>query len=115
MHNEATSIIASSSNTKSKKVAWIHTDLRQLKTWRQYFGSRRRQKYFYSKFNKIICVSKLAEESAKQLLALSNTMVIMNPVDRETDIKVGKRTYSAAEKDATVHLRSRTVVLRKEF
>ena len=68
MHDEATAIIASSSNKKSKKVAWVHTDLRQIKTWKGYFGSRRRQKKYYKRFDKIICVSEYVKNCFQELL-----------------------------------------------
>lgn len=82
MHNEPTAIIASSTNKKSKKIAWVHTDLRQMKTWKDYFGTRKKQKKYYQKFDKIICVSELVKNCFEELLGVyPNIDVIFNPVD----------------------------------
>lgn len=99
MHNEATSVIASSSNKKSRKIAWIHTDLSQLTSWKYYFKTRARQKKYYSKFDRIICVSNLVEKRAKQLLNISNTTVILNPVDRERIIELAKQPVEIPVKE----------------
>ncbi len=85
MHNEAASIIASSSNRRSLKLMWVHTDLRRITTWKQYFRTRKRQKKFFEKFDHCICVSNLAKDALKDLLDVDkNVKVIHNPVDHQT-------------------------------
>lgn len=82
MHNEAAAIIASSSNRKSLKMLWIHTDLRKITTWKTYFRTRKRQKKFFEKFDHCICVSNLAKDALDDLLGVNkNVKVIHNPID----------------------------------
>ena len=103
MHNEATAIIASSTNRKSKKIAWVHTDLRQIKTWKYYFGSRRKQKKYYKKFDKIICVSKHVRNCFEELLgAYKNIEVIFNPVDSYRITELSKEETRIIKKKKTI-------------
>lgn len=91
MHNEAAAIIASSPNKKSKKLLWVHTDLRRIDSWPMYFGTRKRQRRFFSKYDQIICVSEVARQSVEELLELTgNVMVLHNPVDREKILKMAQ-------------------------
>lgn len=91
MHNEAAAIIASSPNKKSKKFLWVHTDLRRIDSWPMYFGTRKRQRRFFSKYDQIICVSEVARQSVEELLGLTdNVMVLHNPVDREKILKMAQ-------------------------
>jgi glycosyltransferase involved in cell wall biosynthesis len=91
MHNEAAAIIASSSNRKSQKLLWVHTDLRRINTWKTYFKTRKRQRRYFSRYDKIICVSRVAQEGLAELLRLTeNIIVLHNPVDREKIIELSK-------------------------
>ncbi len=82
MHNEAAAILASSSNKKSLKLVWVHTDLRRIDTWKMYFKTRKRQKRIFSRFDHCVCVSKTAAEALHDLLGIKdNVRVIYNPVD----------------------------------
>ncbi len=93
MHDEAAAIIASSANRKSQKLLWIHTDLRRIDSWKMYFHTRKRQKRYFSKFDKILCVSKVAREGVQELLGLTdNVEVIYNPVNRERILALSKES-----------------------
>lgn len=46
MHDLVNPVIACSTNKSCKKIAWVHTDLRKLTTWKAYFGTRKRQGEF---------------------------------------------------------------------
>ena len=84
MHDEAASIIASSSNKHSKKLLWVHTDLRRLSSFKQYFISRKRQGAYYKKFDKCICVSQIVADSISELFGITeNVHVLHNPVDQD--------------------------------
>lgn len=82
MHNQVNPVIASSPNKKSNKIAWVHTDLRMLTTWKKYFGSRRRQGSFYNKFDKIIFISEGVKEAFEELFYVEKPKkVIYNPIN----------------------------------
>lgn len=83
MHDEAASIIASSTNKRAKKLLWVHTDLRRLTSFKTYFGSRKRQGMYYRKFDKCVCVSQVVADSIRELFGITdNVCVLHNPVDR---------------------------------
>lgn len=91
MHNEAASVIASSSNRKSKKLLWVHTDLRQLSSFKTYFGSRKKQGAYYRKFDKCVCVSQVAAESMRELFGIEDSVVVLhNPLDRERILRLAE-------------------------
>ncbi len=91
MHNEAASIIASSPNKKSKKLLWVHTDLRRLTSFKTYFGSRKKQGAYYRKFDKCICVSQVAAKSLAELFGIrENVQIIHNPIDRDRIISLAQ-------------------------
>lgn len=82
MHNEAAAIIASSSNKKSQKFLWVHTDLRKIDSWKLYFKTRKRQRRFFNKFDHCICVSNYVADALNDLLGINrNVKVIYNPID----------------------------------
>jgi len=84
MHNLVNPVIACSPNNSSKKIAWVHTDLSKLTTWKQYFGSRKRQGKFYNKFDNVICVSNHVKNCLLELFPIKpEPMVIYNSVDRD--------------------------------
>ena len=91
MHNEAAAIVAASPNRKSKKFLWVHTDLRKITTWRQYFRTRKRQSRFFRRFDRVICVSNVAKQSVEELLGLKDTLTVLhNPVDSQRIITLSK-------------------------
>lgn len=73
-----TKVIASSTNKKAKKVAWVHCDLKVA------FGKPfvQKTKRYYKKYDYIACVSEQCEKSFKQLFGNDfNTRVIHNVID----------------------------------
>ena len=77
--------LLSQSNSKAKKMAWIHTDLTdnpwpiELGIFRDVEDERRA----YSSFDKIVCVSQTVENSFHNKYGLNNTCTIYNPIDIE--------------------------------
>ncbi|NNU77315.1 glycosyltransferase [Clostridium estertheticum] len=62
MEGQVTAILSGSLNKKSRKVAWVHTDLMKYKTF-----TLRKQKKIYKNYDSIVCVS---EESKQSFLKL---------------------------------------------
>ena len=65
----STKIIANSNNSKSKKVAWVHTDLSKNHWYEKVYKNINEERNIYKKFNKIIAVSEDAKKDLKKLLA----------------------------------------------
>lgn len=63
LEGDATRFVAKSKNKKSKKIAWVHTDLQKCRPE----AVNDRDKDVYKNFDEIICVSKSSQESFKKL------------------------------------------------
>ena len=90
-------IISSSNNKKSKKYCWIHVDLMNEKKSFNFFRNKEHMQEVYSKFNKIVCVSKTVKESFINLIpqCSSKTIVLYNPID-------SNKIESLAKKDCNI-------------
>lgn len=82
MEGLSTKFIAHSSNKKSEKIAWVHTDLKDNHWTKWFFKNLEEENNCYSKFNKLIFVSedskKAFENEFKNNEVLKET--IYNPV-----------------------------------
>lgn len=80
----ASKIIAASSNSKSKKIAWVHTDLSQNSYADKYYSNLDEQRAAYKRFNRILCVSESVKEAFEQkLFSDASVCVQYNPVDEK--------------------------------
>lgn len=94
----ATKLLSTSTNNRSKKIAWVHTDLKQ-RPWtldKGVFGSLMEEKKAYDKFDKIVCVSKDVENVMRSTYDLSSVCTIYNPVDASAIMQKGKEPSSLA-------------------
>lgn len=72
-------IISGSTNKASKKIAWVHSDFKHCGGVTNNFKSIEKTKCAYSKYNKIVCVSKQAMDSFNEIIGLPDkTQVIYN-------------------------------------
>lgn len=102
MHNQANAIIASSLNKKSRKIAWVHTDLRKLTTWKQYFGSRKRQEMFYTRFDQIVCISDYVKSAFLELFDVKTPIVVIhNPINESAVLSLSNATKNLPQKTKT--------------
>lgn len=99
----ATKIIASSTNEKSKKYAWIHVDLINERKSEKFYISNDKQKEEYTKFDKVICVSNIVKEQAIKKLNLrdDNTITIYNPIDTREIIDKSNKLETTKENKIT--------------
>lgn len=80
----ATKIIAASPNSKSKKIAWVHTDLSQNSYADKYYSNLDEQRVAYKRFDRILCVSESVKEAFEQkLFSDASVCVQYNPVDEK--------------------------------
>jgi glycosyltransferase involved in cell wall biosynthesis len=86
-----TKLISGSTNPKSKKIAWVHTDLSSNHLTRHYFKKVDDEAAHYKKFDEIICVSEDAKSGFENLFHINhNLRVIYNPIDTESIVKKSK-------------------------
>lgn len=82
----ATKLVAASSNKKSKKVAWVHCDLKEF-PWSVntgVFKSIDEEKTAYSKYDEIAVVSEASKNHFVEIYGLAGrTRCIYNPIDRK--------------------------------
>lgn len=83
LEGHATKIIGSSMNKKSKKYAWVHTDMIANNWSRTFYKSLDEQIDTYNKFNSIYCVSEQAKNSVIDLTQRNeNVFTFYNPVNK---------------------------------
>lgn len=110
-----TKIIASSTNKKAKKLAWVHCDLRRMTEDSDSFAEK--SKFWYKKFNQVICVSKNAKESFIELFGEeTKTNVIYNTVDDNQIIEKSKEPLpDGVIKRKTTLLMIGSLITRKNY
>lgn len=82
----ATRLLASSTNKKAKKIAWVHCDLKN-QPWtilRGVYGNLEEEISVYKRFHSVLCVSNIVENVMKEHYGLSNTFTIYNPIDEQS-------------------------------
>lgn len=78
-----TKIIAGSSNTDSKRIAWVHTDLSKNYESRSAFRSEDENLKCYRRFDEVLCVSEDARKGFEQRLEKHPGLAVQyNPLDK---------------------------------
>lgn len=86
LESEPTKVIASSTNRKAKKLAWVHCDLDVSVKDKENFV--RKTSKWYSKYDKVICVSEKCKDSFEKLFGNSpESIVIHNVIDEDEILK----------------------------
>ncbi len=99
-----TKVIASSTNRKAKKIAWVHCDLQKLVSDHENFVLK--TKKWYRKYDSIACVSQNVKDSFDQMYGKAfQTEVVHNVVDEKTILRKAE-----AELPADLEKRSYTIV-----
>ena len=79
----ATKIMASSTNIKAKKLAWVHCDLAKAVSDPRAYAEKSAK--WYEKFDKVVCVSKNVKESFDELFDdRFDSTVLYNVIDDST-------------------------------
>jgi glycosyltransferase involved in cell wall biosynthesis len=86
-----TKLISGSTNPRSKKVAWVHTDFSNHHWTVHYYKSNEEEQRQYKLFNDIVFVSNDARKGFETTLGLyENLSVIYNPIDAQDIIARAK-------------------------
>lgn len=79
----ATKLIAASPNCRSKKICWLHIDMKENPYADTYYSSIQEERAVYQRYNKIIGVSETVKKTFEEKFDLDGTVtVIYNPIDR---------------------------------
>lgn len=78
----ATKVLAGSTNHKAVKLAWVHCDLQ--KAMKDPVGFATKTKKYYQKYDRVVCVSDLGQQSFRELFGEGiQTVIVHNTVDCE--------------------------------
>lgn len=81
IEGESTKIVSGSSNPKSKKIAWVHTDMIK-NNWTDFlYKSVDEEAEAYRKFDEIVCVSQQVKEAFENKYGIYRSVIKYNPVD----------------------------------
>lgn len=87
----ATRLIANSPNKNSKKIAWVHIDMKENPYADQYYKSLEEHIECYKNFNDVICVSSSVKKVMEDKFKLENNLkVIYNPIDAHQILEKAK-------------------------
>lgn len=81
-----TKIIASSTNRKAVKIAWVHCDLEKKEG---FTDSIEKSKKYYEKYDKIVCVSKEVQLGFQKLFGTKFKTIVENNVIDEEEVLSG--------------------------
>lgn len=96
-------IISGSTNKSSKKIAWVHNDFKRCGGVTNNFKSLEDTKTAYSKYDKIICVSKQAMNSFNEVIGLPDkTQVIYNMLPTTDILKLSGEPLDIKKQTFTI-------------
>lgn len=80
-----TAKIISGAENRTRKIAWIHTDISEYPSCIEAIGGTKKARRIYQDYDKICCVSEKARQSMMGELGLAGTKIIVqnNPIDAE--------------------------------
>lgn len=90
LEGPAARIISGCPTNKTKKIAWIHTQMLSESKYIEGFRNRKEADYCYSMFDKIICVSNDIKESMKLYNNFDNYEVLYNTNDTNDILEKSK-------------------------
>ena len=91
--------LVSGANKSIKKISWIHTDLRRIKSRIAGFWGDEDQQRCYNRYDKIICVSQDAKSAFIQAVKPEKMPeVINNPIDREAILSLSQQPWDGLKK-----------------
>lgn len=84
----ATKLIAHSTNSVSRKLAWVHCDMKRDHWTCQVYRSNGEENHCYQQYDEIITVSQTQKKSIHQLFGDLPVRVCYNPIDSESILRL---------------------------
>ena len=94
----STKLLSYSTNKKSKKIAWVHTDLINNHWIESIYQSKSEELRSYRKYDIIIGVSNTVVNSVKKLYELDNVKLLHNPIDSDSITNQARKGGHKSEK-----------------
>ena len=96
-------IISGSTNKNSKKIAWVHNDFKLCGGVTNNFKNIEETKTAYSKFEKIVCVSRQAEDSFHEVIGLNDkTVTVYNMLPADKILKLSNEPLDMEKRAFTI-------------
>ena len=97
----STKVLAGSTNPKAVKLAWVHCDLQMA--MKDPAGFAAKTKRYYQKYHQVVCVSKLGQQSFRELFGPEiPTVIVRNVVDCEEILQNAEKPVSDLPKSPLV-------------
>lgn len=112
-----TKIISASTNKKSKKVAWLHTDLVSYPNSAKTIGGEKREKECYEKVDYIVCVSNSVKEKLidKYCVDESKVRVLYNVLDNNAILTKSKENVNLSVQKKPIIMSAGRICYEKGF
>lgn len=82
LEGRSTKVISGSTNKKSKKIAWVHTDMINNHWTKIFFRRFKHEKKAYKKFDEIFCVSDVVKNKfIEKFDVYNNVKFVQNPIN----------------------------------
>lgn len=88
----STKLLSNSTNKRSSKMAWVHTDLEHNHWIKNIYKDFSEEKRCYHRFDLVIGVSNVASEAVKKIYSLPNTRTVYNPIDNNEILQLAKES-----------------------
>lgn len=98
-------IVSGSTNKRSKKLAWVHTDFKlcDKKTILKWFNNDDEVKSAYRKMDNIVCVSDKARDSFNDIIGLNEkSLTVYNLIPAKSIIKKSQETLPISKRKFTI-------------
>lgn len=101
----STKVISGSNNKNSKKITWVHADLKQNHWTKECYRSFQEEVKCYKKFNTIVCVSESVAENFKEFYAIKQNVIVKhNPVNKLDILSKANEAIDFDKEQATLTL-----------
>ena len=100
LEGRVSKFVSMSTNEKSKKVAWIHTDINNANDIKENFLNDEDEIKCFKKFDKIVCVSEMVKNKFTEKIGINkNVQVQLNPIDSLNILKMSEEKIKFEKKD----------------
>lgn len=101
----ATKLLSFSTNTKARKMAWVHTDLINNPWISVLYNNVKEEQKSYQRYNLVVGVSQTASDAIQKKYLLKNVITLYNPIESDVIIKKSQEQISLPlKKDNAIRL-----------
>lgn len=101
----ATKLLSFSTNTKARKIAWVHMDLINNPWISVLYKNIKEEQKSYQRYNLVVGVSQTASDAIQKKYQLENVITLYNPIESDVIIKKSQEQISfPLKKDNVIRL-----------